>query len=98
MAVLGLRFCAHEGTLKEGQCARWGYSSVVEYTLSVHDVLGSIASTSILSCPSLRDIFLLLCHHSASCRIWKINHLASKYLYVALIMLVTLPFHFQILN
>ena len=66
----------------------------------MHEVLGSVPSISILSCPSLRHIFLLRCSYiiAHSCRISKINHLASKYLYVPLVMLVNFLFYFQILN
>ena len=90
----------HEAIFKEEQCVRWGCSSVVKHMLSMHEVLGSVPSISILSCPALRHIFLLHCCYiiAHSCRIWKINHLAFKYLYVPLVMLVNFLFYFQILN
>ena len=90
----------HEAIFKEEQCVRWGCSSVVKHMLSMHEVLGSVPSISILSCPSSRHIFLLRCRYiiAHSCRIWKINDLASKYLYVPLVMLVNFLFYFQTLN
>ena len=90
----------HEAILKEEEYVRWGCSSVVKHMLSMHEVLGSVPSNSILSCPPLRHIFLLSCCYiiAHSCRIWKINHLAAKYWYVPLVMLVNFLFYFQILN